>query len=198
MSIFKAENLAQADVKAALPEPRHTVMVVDDVRANASVMAAILRPHFHLIEAHDGEEAMALIDALPAAQELACVISDHRMPRMSGVQLFERLRRTLPQTRRVLVTGYMDMDAVVDAINRAEVYRFVAKPFDAADFLLTARCAVAAFDAARAQAAYQQALTGLLPDMPPSVAALRAAAAHAHNAQSTLETELLARGSQAT
>jgi response regulator RpfG family c-di-GMP phosphodiesterase len=198
MSIFKAENLAQADGKAALPEPRHTVMVVDDVRANASVMAAILRPYFHLIEAHDGEEAMALIDALPASQELACVISDHRMPRMSGVQLFERLRRTLPHTRRVLVTGYMDMDALVDAINRAEVYRFVAKPFDAADFLLTARCAVAAFEAVRLQGAYQLALAALLPHAPPALDALRSAANDAHSAQTALETELLARGPRPT
>jgi DNA-binding NtrC family response regulator len=195
MSIFKTENMAQADLRATLPEPRHTVMVVDDVRANASVMAAILRPHFHLIEAHDGEEAMALIDAFPASQELACVISDHRMPRMSGVQLFEHLRRTLPHARRVLVTGYMDMDALVDAINRAAVCRFVAKPFGAADFLLTVRCAVAAFDAARSQEAYHRALTSLIPDAPPALAALRAAAQEAQSTQLALEAELLTRGS---
>jgi CheY-like chemotaxis protein len=190
MSIFKAENLAQADQRAALPEPRHCVLVVDDVPANASVMAAILRPHFHLLQAHDGAEALALVAALPPSQPLACVISDHRMPRMSGVELLAILRERQPLARRVMVTGYMDMDALVDAINRAEIYRFVAKPFDAADFLLTVRCAVAAFDAAQALAACESALHET-----PGVAFM--ALQQARREQAALEAQLRARGKPA-
>ncbi|SHH30248.1 response regulator [Massilia sp. CF038] len=186
MSIFKAENLAQADQRAALPQPRHSVLVVDDVRANASVMAAILRPHFNLFEAHDADQALALLDALPAGQTLACIISDHRMPRMSGVQLFDLLRQRVPHTQRVMVTGYMDMDALVDAINRAEIYRFVAKPFDATDFLLTVQCAAAAFETVQAQEALEHAQAHQLHELR---AALHAARGH----QQALEAQLRAR-----
>jgi response regulator RpfG family c-di-GMP phosphodiesterase len=191
MSIFKAENLAQADHRAAMQQPRHSVLVVDDVRANASVMAAILRPHFNLLEAHDGEQALALIDALPATEPLACVISDYRMPRMSGVQLFEALRKISPHTRRVMVTGYMDMDALVDAINRAEIYRFVAKPFDATDFLLTVRCAVAAFETVQAQEALEQASADIIDS---ARAALRAARQEQLAQEALLRARLTAAG----
>jgi CheY-like chemotaxis protein len=191
MSIFKAENLAQADQRAALPEPRHCVLVVDDVPANAAVMAAILRPHFHLLQAHDGAEALALVAALPPSHPLACVISDHRMPRMSGVELLAILRERQPLARRVMVTGYMDMDALVDAINRAEIYRFVAKPFDAADFLLTVRCAVAAFDAAQALAACESVLQAT-PG--PAFTALQLA----RREQAMLEAQLHSRGNPAS
>jgi response regulator RpfG family c-di-GMP phosphodiesterase len=197
MSLFKAENLPRADHRTALPEPRHTVLVVDDVRANAAVMAAILRPHFHLLEAHDGAEALALIDTMPPSQQLACIVSDHRMPGMSGLQLLLQVRDRLPQTRRVMVTGYMDMDALVDAINRAEIYRFVAKPFDTADFLLTVRCAVAAFEAARTHAAVHSALEQRL-ERSPETTELLGAAHNARREQEALEAQLLARQSGRT
>lgn len=158
MAIFKKERLAQIERDAPAAAQQHTVLIVDDKDANVSVMAAVLRPHFHLIEARDGLEALSLIDALEAPEQLACVISDHRMPKMTGVELFERVATLLPQARRILVTGFMDMDALVDAINKAAVYKFVAKPFDAADFLLTVRCAVAAFEAERSLADYHHAL----------------------------------------
>ena len=158
MALFKKELLAQIERDAVPAASQHTVMIVDDKDANVSVMAAVLRPYFNLIEAHDGPEALSLIEALEEPEKLACVISDHRMPKMTGVELFERVATLLPQTRRILVTGFMDMDALVDAINKAAVYKFVAKPFDAADFLLNVRCAVAAFDAERSMAEYHRDL----------------------------------------
>jgi response regulator RpfG family c-di-GMP phosphodiesterase len=179
MAIFKKELLAQIERDAAPAGPQHTVMIVDDKDANVSVMAAVLRPHFHLIEARDGHEALSLIQALEAPGELACVISDHRMPKMTGVELFERIAPLLPQTRRILVTGFMDMDALADAINKAAVYKFVAKPFDAADFLLNVRCAVAAFNAERSLADYHRELEQLNPAGTARSAELQAQAATA-------------------
>ncbi|HEX8615617.1 MAG TPA: response regulator [Telluria sp.] len=173
MAIFKTENLALLDRQPTLSDPRHTVMLVDDMDANVSVMAALLRPHFHLIEARDGQEALRLIGELPSSQELACIVSDHRMPRMSGVQLFERTSVTLPDTLRILVTAYLDLDAIVDAVNAGKIHRFIAKPFDAAGFLLAVQCAVAAFEHRRLQAAYHRALEEALPVLPAAAAALR-------------------------
>ncbi|QNA89016.1 response regulator [Massilia sp. Dwa41.01b] len=170
MAIFKKENLARAGKDDHAQDERHTVMVVDDMGANVSVMTAILRPWFHVVEAGDGEEALRLVQQLPAGEQLACIVSDHRMPRMSGVQLFERTLALQPATRRVLVTAYMDVDAIVDAINRGAIYRFIAKPFDAGDFLLAVRCAVAAFEEERCRAAYQAALRAAIATLPEAIA----------------------------
>lgn len=187
MAIFKTENLALLDRQGALSDPRHTVMLVDDMDANVSVMAAILRPHFHVIEARDGQEALRLIGALPSSQELACIVSDHRMPRMSGVQLFERTSVLLPETLRILVTAYLDLDAIVDAVNAGKIARFIAKPFDAGGFLLAVQCAVAAFEHQRLLNAYHRALEAALPAPPAAAAALRDQADAAREQLAALE-----------
>ena len=187
MAIFKTENLALLDQQGALSDSHHTVMLVDDMDANVSVMAAILRPHFHLIEAHDGEEALRLIGALPPSQELACIVSDHRMPRMSGVQLFEHSSVLLPDPVRILVTAYLDLDAIVDAVNTGKIARFIAKPFDAGSFLLAVQCAVAAYAHQRLLNAYHRALEAALPAPPPAAAALRDQANAAREQLAALE-----------
>ncbi|MDQ1815949.1 response regulator [Massilia sp. CCM 9210] len=187
MAIFRTENLALFDRQHALSDARHTVMLVDDMDANVSVMAAILRPHFHLVEARDGQEALRLIGELPPSQELACIVSDHRMPRMSGVQLFERTSLMLPDTLRILVTAYLDLDAIVDAVNAGHIYRFIAKPFDAGGFLLAVQCAVAAFEHRRLLGAYHRALEDTLPVLPAAAAALREQARAAQTSLSALE-----------
>ena len=63
-------------------------------------------------------------------QEFHVVLSDQRMPRISGVEFFELIMPDHPDVSRVLVTGYADTDAVVDAINKVQVYRFVSKPWN--------------------------------------------------------------------
>ncbi len=146
MTLFSREKLSQLEASETTAAPRHTVLIVDDKDANLSVMAAILRPFYHVLEARDGQEALTLIEGLSNPDDLACIVSDHRMPRLTGVELFERVQLILPRTIRIIVTGYIDVDAVVDAINKAKVHKFIVKPFDAADFLATVQGAIEIFD----------------------------------------------------
>jgi response regulator RpfG family c-di-GMP phosphodiesterase len=190
MAIFKTENLCLLDVGASSDRARARIMIVDDMDANVSVMATILRPYFEVIEARDGNEALRLIQQLGAEQPLACLISDHRMPRMSGVQLFERVLPLLPDTRRILVTGYLDIEALIDAVNKGQIHRFVAKPFDAHDFLLTVRCAAAAFEASTQAQAYQATMVALAGEPPPHARALLANSEAATQELLRLEAEL--------
>lgn len=188
MAIFKTENLGLLGTPS--DGARARIMIVDDMDANVSVMATILRSHFDVVEARDGIEALRLIEQLDPRQPLACIISDHRMPRMSGVQLFERVLPLLPDTRRILVTGYLDIDAVIDAINKGQIYRFVAKPFDAHDFLLTVRCAAASFEASTRRHAYRDSMVALAGAPPPQARALLAQSEAAANELARLEAEL--------
>jgi response regulator RpfG family c-di-GMP phosphodiesterase len=142
MALFTQQMMDRLDADGAQNPIRHTVMVVDDKDANLSVMAAILRPFYHLLEARDGEEALSLVEELDKERPLACVVSDHRMPRRNGVELLERIQQLRPRTTRIIVTGYIDVDTIIDSINKAGIYKFVVKPFDPHDFLLTVRRAV--------------------------------------------------------
>lgn len=147
--MFSSEKLSRIEARESSAATGHTVMIVDDKSANLAVMAAILRPHFHVLEASDGPEALAMLRNLEDPGSVACIISDHRMPRMTGVELFEQLQPLLPDAVRIIVTGYIDVDAVVDAINKAEVYKFIVKPFDAKEFLQLVQRAVERYEEER-------------------------------------------------
>ncbi len=149
MAIFNKQALESITKKEMSNAAVHSVMIVDDKAANLSVMAAILRPHYHLLEARNAQEALALIEEYPDRESLACILSDYRMPVMTGVDFLERVKQLLPLTSRVIVTGYIDVDAIIDSINKAEIHRFIVKPFDAADFLAAIESAVKTYEKLR-------------------------------------------------
>lgn len=170
--MFSSQKLSQVEAQEAAAGTGHTVMIVDDKSANLAVMAAILRPHYRVLEANDGQEALTMLQDMEHPESVACVISDHRMPRLTGVELFEQLQPLIPNTVRVIVTGYIDVDAVVDAINKAEVYRFIVKPFDAKEFLAIVKGAVDKFDE------QQQRHAGLLAENRALLARIAALESH--------------------
>lgn len=174
--MFSPEKLTQIEALESAASASHTVMIVDDKSANLSVMAAILRPYYRVLEANDGQEALTMLRNLEDRGAVACIISDHRMPRMTGVELFEQLQPLLPAAVRVIVTGYIDVDAVVDAINKAEVFKFIVKPFDAKEFLATVKLAVDKYDEQQEQAKRHAGLLAENRALQARIAALEARA----------------------
>jgi signal transduction histidine kinase len=102
-----------------------TVLYVDDDTTNLKVLAATLKPSFHVICAEGGEEALGVL----GREEVAVLVTDQRMPRMSGVDLLEATAREHPDVVRILVTAYADLDAAIGAINRGRVSRYIRKPW---------------------------------------------------------------------
>src|SRR5438128_1658221 len=98
MGIFKAERLKQADLLENNDPARKIVMVVDDEDANRAVMVSILKPFYRLLEARDGREALSIVEGLHEPQSLACIVSDQRMPHLTGVELLERTHKLVPRT----------------------------------------------------------------------------------------------------
>jgi diguanylate cyclase (GGDEF)-like protein/PAS domain S-box-containing protein len=158
MAIFSKQKLMELQHRDQEKTARHTVMIVDDEEANRAVMATILRPHYNLIEAADGQAALDLIAGLEQESTLACIVSDQRMPNLTGVELFQQVQSLLPLTVRIIVTGYVDVDSIVDSINKAEIYKFIVKPFDAHDFLLTVRRGVESYELQHQLSLYHQDL----------------------------------------
>lgn len=158
MAVFAKQRLPADPSEVVLAPGRPGVLIVDDEAANLAVMRTILGPYFNVMQASNGALALAMIDAMPDPSELACIISDQRMPCLTGLELFQRTAARMPATARIIVTGHVDIDTIVDAINVGEIYQFIVKPFDAHDFLLTVRRAVEAFGLRRQLDAYYRDL----------------------------------------
>lgn len=115
------------------------VLVVDDEPDNLETLAMILEDQCTVSTAADGTEALV---KLKLDGEVDLVISDQRMPGMEGVELLERIKKRAPDTIRILLTAFNDVEPMMDALNQGAVYRFILKPFDATEMRAIVRDAL--------------------------------------------------------
>lgn len=106
-----------------------SVLYVDDEENNLTVFEAAFEDVYEVRLAMSGEQALELLRERPAE----VVVTDMRMPGMSGVELLERVIPEWPEAIRIVLTGYTDLDSVVRAINRGHIYQYVTKPWDERD-----------------------------------------------------------------
>lgn len=114
------------------PETPIKVLYVDDEEGNLTAFRATFRREFDVHLARSADEAMAILDREP----MHIVVSDQRMPRCTGVEFLALVRQRHPHCIRMLLTGYADMEAVVDAVNRGGIYSYCTKPWDPTDLRL--------------------------------------------------------------
>ncbi len=108
-------------------EKLYKILIVDDERDNLDGFMDIFGGLFNLLPANSGEEALKVLEK---EKDIAVVVTDQRMGKMNGVALLEQIKFLYPQIVRVLITGYTDMNVVVDAINRGDVFRYIQKPIE--------------------------------------------------------------------
>lgn len=113
----------------------YPVLYVDDEKSNRVVMKHNLGAEFDLVLADSGEQALELLES----RSIAVLLADQRMPKMTGVELCERVRPLYPDVERVIITAYSDLQATVDAINRGRVARFIKKPWTTPELVVTLR-----------------------------------------------------------
>lgn len=121
---------------------KHTILYVDDERDNLTAFKAVFRRNYHILLAESGPEAIQLLDN----QEVQLIISDQRMPGMTGVAFFEKIKQTHPDAIRIVLTGYSDMQAIIDAINKGKVYHYVSKPWKAEELKVILDRALEAYE----------------------------------------------------
>jgi CheY-like chemotaxis protein len=109
------------------PAARCKIMVVDDEENILTSFRHLLRDEFDVIGAASGAEAL---EALARHDDIHVVITDQKMPGMTGAELLKVLCERFPQPVRIMLTGYADIKAVVDSINVGHVYRYITKPVD--------------------------------------------------------------------
>ncbi|HXL56262.1 MAG TPA: response regulator [Chitinophagaceae bacterium] len=113
------------------------VLYIDDEPHNLVSFRASFRRYFNIYTAESGEEGAKVL----ANKEIHVILSDQRMPKMTGIEFFESILEIYPNPIRILVTGYTDINAVIDAINRGHVYKYLTKPWcdnDIRNFVETA------------------------------------------------------------
>jgi two-component system response regulator HupR/HoxA len=126
-------------------EETATVLVVDDEPRVLDALEAVLAAEFRVLRAEGGEQALRL---LPGA-DVAVIVTDYRMPGMTGVELLRRSQDVAPDAVRIVLTAYTDVDSLMDAINTGRIYHFVPKPWDPNELLLIVRRAAERYTLAR-------------------------------------------------
>jgi class 3 adenylate cyclase/CheY-like chemotaxis protein len=109
-------------------EAKEPILVVDDEEANRNLLRGILSRDYDVILACDAK------DALRKASEnesIAAIVCDHRMPGMTGVEFFCELHKQQHTATRIILTGYAELQSIINAINNADVYRYLTKPVEA-------------------------------------------------------------------
>lgn len=115
------------------------ILYLDDEENNLVAFKALFRRDYEIYTSTSPQEAVQLLNE----HHIPVILSDQKMPEISGVEFFELTKQDFPNAVRVLVTGYADIEAVIDAINKGGVYRYVTKPWDENDLKI---CIENAFD----------------------------------------------------
>ncbi len=102
------------------------VLYIDDEPHNLTAFKASFRRDFNIYLAESADEGRHVLETQP----IHVILSDQRMPKMTGIEFFESIIKIFPDPIRILITGYTDINAVVDAINRGQVYKYLTKPWN--------------------------------------------------------------------
>lgn len=102
------------------------VLYIDDEPNNVTSFRAAFRRVFNIFTAESAEEGRKILET----ETIHVILSDQRMPKMTGIEFFQSIIESHPDPIRILITGYTDINAVIDAINVGQVYKYLSKPWN--------------------------------------------------------------------
>ncbi len=147
------------------PIRKERVLLVDDEPQVLVALEDVLADDFDVLATDEPEQALRMVESDP---EIAVLISDQRMPSMSGDELFQRVRQ-ICMASRVLATGYADLEAVVRAVNDGQIFAYITKPWRSDELRAKVRHAADHFRLAQALEDERQLLHDLLTSMPDAI-----------------------------
>ena len=122
-------NALSISMPTSLTAPRGRVLCVDDEASILRALSWLLEKEFHVVTALSARAALELIPN----GDFDVVISDQRMPEMSGVDFLNQVRILAPRAMRILLSGYSDMPAVMRSVNESEIFRYISKPWNVSE-----------------------------------------------------------------
>ncbi|QSE98830.1 hybrid sensor histidine kinase/response regulator [Fulvivirga lutea] len=112
-------------IKKSSPQ-KELILYVDDEEKNLDSFKIIFRKEYDVLVAKSAQEGLDMLKE----HDIRLVITDQRMPNMTGVELLEQIANMYPEITRIILTGYSDMEAIISAINKGRVFRYITKPWD--------------------------------------------------------------------
>jgi response regulator RpfG family c-di-GMP phosphodiesterase len=125
-----------------MPLTRHCLLVVDDEPDVCDSVQDLLRREFRVLKAHSADQGYEIMQE----EEVHIVMSDQRMPQISGIQLLTKLKARHPHAIRMLFTGFADLESIIAAINQGHVFQFLKKPWQPEELLAAVREAALEYD----------------------------------------------------
>jgi response regulator RpfG family c-di-GMP phosphodiesterase len=110
------------------------VLYLDDEEHNLRSFKATFRLKFDVLIAVNGDEAKEMLSKNP---DISVIITDQRMPGMTGVEFLESILKDYPDQSRILLTGYADINAVIDAVNKGKIFHYLSKPWNEDELVST-------------------------------------------------------------
>lgn len=126
-------------------DKKYRILIVDDEEDNLALLYRTLRSKYEITKAHSAIEALEILKT----QDFDCILSDHKMPMMDGVEFLKRVYDIKPKTMRLLVTAYSDVKILIDAINYAKIYRYIKKPYSPDELLMIVESALETYQLKR-------------------------------------------------
>jgi DNA-binding NtrC family response regulator len=147
---------------------KHTLLVVDDEADVCDSVHDLLRREFRVLRARNAEEGLRLM----RENEINIIMTDQRMPKVTGVELLADVREGHPQAIRMLFTGYADLDSIIAAINQGHIFKFLKKPWQPEELEQAVREAALEYDRLVEQAESVRQLNREMQDLRQRISAL--------------------------
>ena len=150
MSLRLEKSVLRKHQKKSTSNKRFNILLVDDEKENLDSLSLVLDRDYNLLFANDGQEALDLIKSSEKPEDIHVIISDQRMPTMTGVQLFKNTSKLVPNAVRIILTGFTDADAIISSINDGQIYKFLTKPIDPVDLRMMVKNSLEYYNAEKA------------------------------------------------
>jgi response regulator RpfG family c-di-GMP phosphodiesterase len=124
------------------PPAKHCLLVVDDEPDVCDSVHDLLRREFRVLKAHGAQEAYQLLQD----EEVHIIMTDQRMPQITGVEFLTKAKARNPHAIRMLFTGYADIESIIAAINQGHIYQFMKKPWQPEELQAAVRQAAAEYE----------------------------------------------------
>jgi len=151
-----------------MPTTRHCLLIVDDEPHVCDSVHDLLRREFRVLKANSADEGYRIMQE----EEVHIVMSDQRMPQITGVELLTKVKARHPQAIRMLFTGFADLESIIAAINQGHIYQFMKKPWQPEELIAAVRQAAVEFDRLEAMAHEREHLAAEVTELKQRVTAL--------------------------
>ncbi|MEJ2054815.1 MAG: adenylate/guanylate cyclase domain-containing protein, partial [Calditrichaceae bacterium] len=116
-----------------MTDKNYNILYVDDEKHNLVAFKAAFRRYYSIFTAESAEEGLKIL----AEHEICLIITDQRMPRITGIEFLEKVIPQYPDTIRIILTGFSDVEAIIEAINTGQVFRYINKPWNEDELKMT-------------------------------------------------------------